>query len=65
MKAQVDGWVLVAREEDHATGIRSKSGPWYICWHEIFGRKKEALAFAKRHHWNPGYRAVRGRLAAA
>jgi hypothetical protein len=60
----IEGWVLIAREEDAATGIKSKRGPFYICWHEIFSRRKTALNFAKQAGWQPGYRATRAKLAA-
>lgn len=65
MKIQpIDGWVLVGREEDPETG-RRRGTEWYVCWHEIFSYKKDALDFAKKNNWNPGYRAVRASLTAA
>lgn len=57
------GYVLVAREEsDWQTGARR--GDWYVAWHEIFDRKKDALAFAKENMWAPPYKAMRGALSA-
>jgi hypothetical protein len=55
------GWVLIGRDEDF-NGERLKHGDWHLCWHEHFGTKKEALAFAKHNKWGPGFRAVRGEL---
>lgn len=60
----LEGWVLIAREEDNATGVKKTDGPFYICWEEIFPRKKSAIEFAKTNGWGPGYRAVRATLAA-
>lgn len=59
----IGGWVLICPEE--IDGKRSEDHDWYIAWHEPFGRKKEALAFASRNRWPKPYRAVRGALSVA
>jgi hypothetical protein len=53
------GWILIAREE---LPNGEPAGDWSLAWHEIFGRKKSALAFAKENGWPRPYRAVRGHI---
>lgn len=60
----IKGWLLVSRENDTPPFARDKIGPWCICWDGTFPTKKAAMKFAKDNHWQPGYRAVRGQLAA-
>lgn len=50
-----DGWVLIASEGD--------DDPWHIAWLDVFGTRKEALAFAQEQEWPRPYRAVRGGIA--
>lgn len=63
----VRGWLLICREEvfNDEDLSKPKFGPrWYIGWHEPFGTKKAALAFAKSNKWYAPYKAVRGELRA-
>lgn len=54
------GWILITRDEgDYCR----KTGPWYVCWHDVFDTKREALEFAGLNNWVRPYDAVRGKLA--
>lgn len=48
------GWILITKDDD--------ADEWHIAWHEHFGTKKAAVAFASDNKWPELYRAVRGRL---
>jgi hypothetical protein len=50
------GWALIVPDE--------KTGDWHIAWHEIFDRKKQAVAFAVENQWPKPWRAVRASLTA-
>lgn len=53
-----EGWVLIARDDS------SERLGWYICWQELFTRRRSALKFATDNDWTKGtYRAVRASLA--
>lgn len=58
----IAGWVLIGREEEGGAFEKPRLGDWYICWHELFDRKRDAMKFARDNKWPPGYRAVRGGL---
>lgn len=61
--APIGGWLLLCREEKYDDDLNvSGHGDWYIAWHEMFGRKKDAIAFAKKNGWGKPYTAVRGSL---
>lgn len=61
----LSGWILIGRSENHRTGSKHKSGPFYIAREEVFSRKSQAVRFMKKYNWGPGYMAVRGSLSAA
>lgn len=53
--AKIDGWVLVAKDDDAG---------WYIAWLDFFRSKKRALEFAKKNNWPKPYQAIRGEMVA-
>ena len=59
----VDGYALLAREESNEFSGKRK-GKWYIAWHEIFPRKRDALEFAGKNGWSPPFKAVPASLSA-
>lgn len=52
--APIDGYVLVVKGED--------SKAWHIGWHELFGLKRYAEAFASQNNWSGPWKAVRASL---
>ena len=58
----INGWVLITRVEVGGPFGPDKKGSWYICWHEIFDTKTEAIEFATKSNWYKPFRAVRASL---
>lgn len=58
MTGEIRGWLLVTQERD-APAFRTPEPRWRLASLNIFGSKREAMAFARKHGCPEPYRAVR------
>lgn len=56
------GWVLVSREDQERADGRREIGERYVCWHEVFSGRKDAIAFAVKNGWPKPWWAMRATL---